>query len=250
MSGRQKLKSYLGHRITKRDNAAMTGLVGMSLFRFGIPKKKVKNEARLWAGIKAIYGLVPFAGETFMESAYRIRHQISQMGKEERDQCALKVNRAEFHAMMDALLTGADKQRLDDLKTPVTLHPSRKGPKPTVDAKEAFYKSWEWRTLRLKALQEHGRVCKCCGNRPGMFYASGEPVRIVIDHIKPISKYWHLRLDPSNLQPLCDECNQGKGNWDETDFRSPEAPDEWVESPQEDIVLSVLNQLNEGSTRQ
>lgn len=120
------------------------------------------------------------------------------------------------------------------------------GRTPTAADKKELYESWEWRELRLKTIQKHGRVCLCCGNRPGMFYASGEPVRIVVDHIKPISKYWHLRLEPSNLQPLCDECNQGKGNWDETDFR-PRAPDEWVEAPQDDIVLSVLDELNEGT---
>lgn len=47
----------------------------------------------------------------------------------------------------------------------------------------------------------------------------GNPVRIVVDHIKPISKHWHLRLDPDNLQVLCNDCNKGKGAWDETDYR-------------------------------
>lgn len=40
-----------------------------------------------------------------------------------------------------------------------------------------------------------------------------------VDHIKPVRKYWHLRLDPDNLQVLCADCNRAKGNWDETDFR-------------------------------
>jgi 5-methylcytosine-specific restriction endonuclease McrA len=117
----------------------------------------------------------------------------------------------------------------------------------SVTTKDAFYKSWEWRTLRMEAIKEFGRACQCCGAEPGMKDAAGNPVRIVVDHIKPISKYWHLRLDRKNLQILCDECNMGKGNWDETDFRSPEAPDEWVEAPQEDIVLSVLDEMGKAS---
>lgn len=85
--------------------------------------------------------------------------------------------------------------------------------------REEFYKSWKWRTLRMEVIKEFGRECQCCGATPGMKDAVGNPVRIVVDHIKPISKYWGMRLDRKNLQILCDECNQGKGNWDETDFR-------------------------------
>jgi 5-methylcytosine-specific restriction endonuclease McrA len=40
-----------------------------------------------------------------------------------------------------------------------------------------------------------------------------------VDHIKPRSKYPHLALRESNLQVLCEACNLGKGNWDETDWR-------------------------------
>ena len=53
----------------------------------------------------------------------------------------------------------------------------------------------------------------CCG--------SADKIRG--DHIKPIRRYWNLRLDPDNIQILCEECNHGKGSWDETDFRSKPA---------------------------
>jgi hypothetical protein len=34
---------------------------------------------------------------------------------------------------------------------------------------------------------------------------------------------WHARrLDPNNLQVLCNDCNMGKGSWDQTDFRTPD----------------------------
>lgn len=90
---------------------------------------------------------------------------------------------------------------------------------PSKDAKTAFYASWEWRTLRMKAFIKFGRRCQCCGAAPGDRTVSGEPVRLVVDHILPISTHWHLRLDPNNLQVACDECNQGKGGWLVADFR-------------------------------
>lgn len=89
----------------------------------------------------------------------------------------------------------------------------------TKEEKAEFYQSWEWRTLRVKVLQQYGARCMCCGATPGHETVGGEPVMIVVDHIKPLSKRWDLRLDRSNLQVLCQECNQGKGAWDETDFR-------------------------------
>lgn len=83
----------------------------------------------------------------------------------------------------------------------------------TKSTKEAFYASWEWTTLRMQILKRYGRRCMCCGATPG------NSVVIHVDHIKPISKYWELRLDPENLQVLCNTCNKGKGAWDETDYR-------------------------------
>src|SRR5690606_23540362 len=85
--------------------------------------------------------------------------------------------------------------------------------------RDKFYKSWEWRTLRMQALKNFGPVCMCCGAKAGDVTVHGGPVRICVDHIKPVYLHWQLRLDPSNLQVLCDECNQGKGAWDETDWR-------------------------------
>ncbi|RYZ77711.1 MAG: hypothetical protein EOP05_00795 [Proteobacteria bacterium] len=41
-----------------------------------------------------------------------------------------------------------------------------------------------------------------------------------VDHIKPRSKYPHLELEFSNLQVLCRQCNFGKSNKYEDDFRS------------------------------
>lgn len=98
--------------------------------------------------------------------------------------------------------------------------------KTAKDGKAEFYLSWEWRTLRTKVLQQYGARCMCCGATPEHKTVGGEPVAIVVDHIKPLSKYWDLRLDRRNLQVLCQECNQGKGAWDETDYRPVPKTDE------------------------
>lgn len=75
-----------------------------------------------------------------------------------------------------------------------------------------FYKSKEWRQLAYKCKLRDGRRCMCCGATPD----SG--ARIVSDHVMPLRTHWHLRLDPMNIQTLCDECNLGKGSWDQTRF--------------------------------
>lgn len=90
---------------------------------------------------------------------------------------------------------------------------------PAKSSREQFYRSWDWQTLRNVALKKYGRCCQSCGATPGMRNVSGSPVRIVVDHVQPISTHWHRRLDLSNLQVLCDECNMGKGAWDSTDYR-------------------------------
>lgn len=94
---------------------------------------------------------------------------------------------------------------------------------PAFRRKDNFYRSWEWRTLRMEVLREFGAACQCCGAKRGDLAMDGQPVRICVDHIKPLAKHWELRLERSNLQVLCDECNQGKGAWDETDYRAVEA---------------------------
>jgi hypothetical protein len=79
---------------------------------------------------------------------------------------------------------------------------------PSRKDKQLFYQSREWQSLRYDVLRASGAICSLCGaspnNKPG--------VVIHVDHIKPISKYWHLRKDRDNLQVLCGECNQGKSD--------------------------------------
>jgi 5-methylcytosine-specific restriction endonuclease McrA len=101
-------------------------------------------------------------------------------------------------------------------KTLVYVPESAYAPKvnPPVD----FYYSREWRELRYRALKVHGNRCQCCGATPKT------TKQIHVDHIKPRSKFPELELDFANLQVLCDDCNIGKSNKDDTDWRPPVHP--------------------------
>lgn len=76
-----------------------------------------------------------------------------------------------------------------------------------------FYSSDTWRSLRYQALLTHGRKCLCCGATP----ETGAVLHV--DHIKPRSTHPELAMDLGNLQVLCADCNLGKSNVDDTDFR-------------------------------
>lgn len=79
-----------------------------------------------------------------------------------------------------------------------------------VPEKNGFYFSDEWRKLRYQVIKANGRKCQACGT------SSKE---IHVDHIKPRSKFPELSLEFSNLQVLCIDCNFGKSNTDQTDWR-------------------------------
>lgn len=78
---------------------------------------------------------------------------------------------------------------------------------------DEFLKSYEWRKVRMQAIIKHGNKCQCCGASPD----SGAVINV--DHIVPRLKSPELALTLSNLQVLCNVCNHGKGNWDQTDWR-------------------------------
>jgi hypothetical protein len=87
--------------------------------------------------------------------------------------------------------------------------------------RDPFYDSRAWHELRYKALKASqgadGRPrCRCCHNPA----TDGNPIQV--DHIKPRSKYPELELDPSNVQTMCRDCNMGKSNTDQTDWRKPQ----------------------------
>lgn len=77
-----------------------------------------------------------------------------------------------------------------------------------------FFSTGPWKRVRYKALVKYGNRCQCCGASPR------DGAVLQADHIKPRSKYPELALSLDNLQVLCKDCNQGKSNVDETDWRS------------------------------
>lgn len=77
-----------------------------------------------------------------------------------------------------------------------------------------FLMTYEWRKLRMEAIKKYGNSCQCCGASP----KTGAILNV--DHIKPRKHFPHLALDIDNLQILCSDCNHGKGNWDQTDWRA------------------------------
>ena len=78
-----------------------------------------------------------------------------------------------------------------------------------------FYNSYAWRVLRYKALKLNNGCCELCGR------SKEDGIILHVDHIKPRKKHPELALKLFNLQVFCNECNHGKGNWDETDWREP-----------------------------
>jgi len=75
-----------------------------------------------------------------------------------------------------------------------------------------FYQSQTWKNLRFKALEKSNR-CHACGRSPS------EDVVLHVDHILPRSVYPEYAMTLANLQILCADCNMGKGNMHEKDFR-------------------------------
>lgn len=76
----------------------------------------------------------------------------------------------------------------------------------------SFYRTPGWLKLRSKVLNTYGKDCMKCG-------AKSRKAGCHVDHIKPKSKFPHLKLIFHNLQVLCRACNKLKGDHDYTDYR-------------------------------
>lgn len=192
--------------------------------------------SELFSVIVHVYGVKTNPMASFEMRVAEAQRCIEQLPRKQRSAYQTKA-REEIAALG---LAGFAKAATGHSPVPVVVFPPPPPPKPikakpvvaekpkpdrVVSWRDKFYKSWEWRTLRMEVLKQNGPVCVCCGAERGDINAAGEKVKICVDHIKPISKFWHLRLDRSNLQVLCDECNQGKGAWDETDWRDDRSPE-------------------------
>lgn len=90
------------------------------------------------------------------------------------------------------------------------------GVDPTSDE---FLLTYAWRALRMRVLVRLGAQCGCCGA------TTKDGVRMHVDHIKPRRHFPELALSEENLQVLCEVCNHGKGNWDQTDWRATPVAD-------------------------
>lgn len=98
-------------------------------------------------------------------------------------------------------------QRLDDLSNArfVDLAEERRD---TIEERQTFYGSPEWRAIRAAVIREQGRVCMSCRR----YILQDDD--LTIDHIKPRSIYPELSLVKDNLQVLCRACNSSKGATD------------------------------------
>jgi 5-methylcytosine-specific restriction endonuclease McrA len=81
------------------------------------------------------------------------------------------------------------------------------------DKHEGFYQSAAWLELRQHVLDTYGARCMRCGTTPQ------DGAVIQVDHIRPKALFPALALVFDNLQPLCRQCNLGKGFRDMTDYR-------------------------------
>lgn len=75
---------------------------------------------------------------------------------------------------------------------------------------KSFYLSKPWRELRKRVISTYGCACMKCGFRNS---------RNHVDHIYPRSIYSHLELAFCNMQVLCKNCNEQKGNTEIYDVR-------------------------------
>lgn len=120
------------------------------------------------------------------------------------------------------------------LKTSKKLRPiqSRKITQSWVDGKISKLDGDDkWKAVRYQALKAGGGKCCLCGR------SAHDGIKLHVDHIKPKSIYPELMYDVDNLQVLCDECNVGKCNFDDTDWRqknklTPVEVDKIIESKQ------------------
>ncbi len=69
-----------------------------------------------------------------------------------------------------------------------------------------FLNTHDWKKLRMQALMKFGNSCQCCGR------GVAEGAKICVDHIRPRKLFPELSLSINNLQILCFDCNEGKGN--------------------------------------
>lgn len=200
----------------------------------GVKVRSINTKEEFWSIIEAIYKIKidrKFDDSTALNVA---NMAISDIARAMRRKMQREARGAPQTSIRKAINSKLEKENTAFYAKKTAYHPSKA-------QKQEFYYSWEWLTLRKQVLNEFGAVCQCCGAAPGDRTVGGGKVMIQVDHIKPLHNYWDLRLQKSNLQILCAECNKGAGAWDETDHRPKQGPDEWL--IEDDIPEMLREQL-------
>lgn len=183
-------------------------------------KRKGLGQKAMYNFCRIVCGKTPAQGESLLDLVAR---GLVKVGVERPITGKLKSAKKFVEANADIVLLHAGKapkvSKSRRQEKAEKFLASAKAPTLTsvaVDVKsDGFLDTYAWRVVRMKVLIRDGRRCACCGATP----ATGAVMNV--DHIKPRRLYPELALDENNLQVLCHECNHGKGNWDETDWRSP-----------------------------
>ena len=151
--------------------------------------------------------LAKFAEKKYLQAGGEIGSVPPSMEKMARQITKRKLTMAQAWAWVEI----AYREDVRRLYATVARHNIRRTKKR--QSSESFYKSEQWKAVRFQALKRSNGCCVLCGrsNRE-------HGVVLHVDHIKPRSKYPALALDLFNLQVLCDACNIGRSNTDETDW--------------------------------
>ncbi len=175
----------------------------------GSPLKKLNSAGfSLWLDGGTLYCWPEARGLPLAYLADNADHIIAIL--EHKERAGRKVSPPElFRKPPDA--SRATKPQASQRKAPA--RPKLGAPHPLYRRDDGFYESREWRQVRYAALRACGAKCLCCGA------SAADGARLHVDHIKPRYTHPHLSLELSNLQVLCEDCNLGKGAWDETDWR-------------------------------
>lgn len=89
-----------------------------------------------------------------------------------------------------------------------------------------FYKSKEWRALRLIAMKRDNFECQHCKRNGKVTTRNtinkyGKPTKMDVNHIKPIKTHPHLALTLDNLEYLCVDCHNIADGKDEMIKKEP-----------------------------
>lgn len=226
-----------GQELTDEQSARF--VAAKNLFSKSTIRKRVKQEVATYkaAGLEPplvlLQQLAPVV--TAPTNPASIRRAAKKAAKKARKQAVRALGMA-FSAHLPKLKKAPKlkpkrvKARFS--KSPPAVHTSRIDPNSP-----DFLFSYEWRTVRMVALKKYGARCQCCGASPA------DGVVMNVDHIKPRRLFPALALDVENLQILCDACNHGKGNWDQTDWRQPH------EEPVDPEVAAFIRSIARDTTR-